>query len=132
MDGCADAGVDDNLEEGKGCADGVRVEGECWGGCEETVHDVVRIRGQSDEEEKLGPLLDCADDSTEAARGTEPTLNGLAQKGPREQKDEEGAKKSGKVRDDSAGPGSIGISSQDNERGIERNGGCDWGSAGPI
>jgi len=123
MNGCADAGVDDNFEEGQRCADGVSVEGECWGSCEETIHDVVRIWSQSDEEEQLGAFLDGADDPTEAACGTEPTFNGLAQEGPREQKDEESAKKSGKVRYDSAGPGSIGISSQDNERGIERNGG---------
>ena len=72
VDRCAEAGVDDDLEERECGAERVGAERERRGSCEEAVHDVVWIRCETDEEEKLGALLDRVNGALDGVGGSQP------------------------------------------------------------
>ena len=65
MDGRANIRVDDDLEKGKGSTDGVCLQCQGGGCSEETVHNIIGIGGQTDEEEKFGALFDGANDTSD-------------------------------------------------------------------
>ncbi len=52
--------MNDDLEQGECGADSISMEGEGRGSGEETVHKVIRIRGETDEEQELWALFDGA------------------------------------------------------------------------
>lgn len=79
VDGRADAGVDDDLEERRGGADSVRPESERGGRGEEAVHNIVWVRREAHEEEQFRAFLDGADDALDRACGLEPPRNTIAE-----------------------------------------------------
>lgn len=109
MDGSADGGVNDDLEEGEGGADGVGVEGEGGGGSEEAVHDVVGVWGEANEKEQFRALFDGADDTLDVWVVIEPQDDGIAKKHARKNEDQKGAGQGSEIGDEGANPGPVGV-----------------------
>lgn len=76
VDGSADGGVNDDLEERESSADGIGVEGERRRSSEEAVHDIVRVWGKADEKEKFWAAFDSTDDTLDRGVGIEPRSDG--------------------------------------------------------
>lgn len=79
--GCANASVDDDLEEREGGTDGVSMESECGGCCQKTVHNIVGVRSETDEKEQLWALFDGADDALDAGARLKPAFDRVAEEG---------------------------------------------------
>lgn len=76
VNGGADGGVNDDLEEREGSADGIGVEGERGRSSEEAVHDIVRVWGKADEKEKFWATFDSTDDTLDRRVGIKPRSDG--------------------------------------------------------
>ena len=74
VNGGADGGVNDDLEEREGSADGIGVERERGRSSEEAVHDIVR--GKADEKEKFWAAFDSTDDTLDRRVGIKPRSDG--------------------------------------------------------
>lgn len=55
--------MNDDLEQRECGADGVGMEGKGRGSGEEAIHDIIGVRGETDEEKKLWALFNCAYDT---------------------------------------------------------------------
>lgn len=120
MDGGTKTSMNDDLEEGESGADGICMKGKGRGSSEEAVHDIVGVRGKTDEEEELWALFDSAHDTFDGWVGIEPPGDGVAKERAGNYEYKEGASQGGKIRDDSASPRTKGISRQYNECRVER------------
>jgi hypothetical protein len=67
VDGCTQAGVNDYLEEGESRANGVGLESQSGSGGQKAIHDIIWIRGYSNEEKKLWTPLYCHYDALHGA-----------------------------------------------------------------
>ena len=76
--GGANAGVDDKLEQRQRGTDSVGAERESGRSSKEAIHDVERIWGQADEEEKLWTLLNGSDHALDRDRTGEPAGDRIA------------------------------------------------------
>ena len=104
MYGGTDTSVNDDFEERKGGAYSVCMESEGRGGCEEAVHDIVRVWREANEKEELWALLDGAYDALDGGVGLEPAFDRIAEERARDDKYNERTQKRCKIRDDSARP----------------------------
>lgn len=124
VDGSADGGVNDDLEEREGSADGVGVEGERGCSSEETVHDIVRVWGEADEKEEFWAAFDSTDDTFDGWIDIKPGRDGGVQERAREGEDEDGAGQGSEIGNEGAEPGPVGVAGEEDEGGVEREGRC--------
>ena len=81
--------MDDHLEQRQSGTERVGAQCKRGGRGKEAVHDIVRIRCKTDEEEQFWPLLDRMDDTFNGVSRSEPTGDGVAKEGTREDEDGE-------------------------------------------